>query len=113
MQTRPMDGSLLLSELRDDAVLRSNILPAEVSGVEAVKQALAALDALCPAQTLIACHRLGNREILCTQARLDSGEEVQITTVGLRDETGWICAVFSGHSPESAATHLRRLYKKL
>jgi len=102
----PQDGTLLISELSDDVALRSNLLHGSVSGREAVAQMIEAIDNLCPMQTLLYHHHIGNREFLLTDAALTTGEAVQITTVGVRDDHGWICAVMQNIRPPALAAKL-------
>ncbi len=104
--SRSKDGALLLSELTDDAVLRSNLFKGPVAGREAVKHMIEAIDDLCPRQTLVYRHRVGNREFILTDAVTRSGERVQMTTVGIRDDSGWIGAIMMDHSPPSAAARV-------
>lgn len=100
------DGSLLLSELADAACLRSNLFSGVINGREAVKCAIEALDRQCPVQKLIYRHSVGNREFILTEIRLASGNLAQITTVGVRDECGWIGAIMQDCSPPAAALEL-------
>ena len=104
--TPSQDGALLLSELTDEAVLRSNLFKGAVAGREAVKRVIEAIDALCQEQSLVYRHRVGNREFILTDAITSSGEKIQMTTVGIRDDNGWICAIMMDHSPPTAAAQV-------
>ncbi len=106
MDAVSQDGSLLVSELTDDAVLRSNLLPNVVVGRDLIIRTIAMFDKLCPNQKLVYRRRADQREFLVTEASLDSGEQVEITTVGVRDQNGWICAIVSEHGPPAIARQL-------
>lgn len=106
MTNAHQDGTLLLSELSDDVALRSNLLHGSITGREAVAHAIEAIDSLCPMQRLLYRHHIGNREFLLTDAALKTGEAVQITTVGVRDDHGWICAVMQDIRPPAMAAML-------
>jgi hypothetical protein len=106
METASQDGSLLVAELTDDAVLRSNLLPNVVVGRDRIIQTLALIDTLCPNQKLVYRRRADQREFLMTEASLDSGERVEITTIGVRDTNGWICTIVSEHGPPAVARQL-------
>lgn len=106
MEIASQDGSLLVSELTDDAVLRSNLLPNVVVGRDMVIRTIALFDKLCPNQKLLYRRRADQREFLVTEASLDNGEQVEITTVGVRDSSGWICAIVTDHGPPAVARQL-------
>ena len=106
METASQDGSLLVSELTDDAVLRSNLLPNVVVGRDLIIRTIALFDKLCPNQKLVYRRRADQREFLVTDAALDNGERVEITTVGVRDSSGWICAIVTEHGPPAVARQL-------
>jgi len=106
MTDTPQDGTLLISELADDVALRSNLLHGAITGRDAVAQMIETIDSLCPMQTLLYRHSTGNREFLLTDAALMTGEAVQITTVGVRDDQGWISSVMQDIRPPAMAAKL-------
>ncbi len=106
MITDSKDGTLMLSELTDDARLTSNLLPQPVQGREAVKRVIDNVEALCLDQVVAYQHHFDTREVIVTHAHLISGEAVEITTVGLRDASGWIGAIALDHRPPVVAKKL-------
>ena len=113
MTTKAQDGALLFSELADDATLRSNLFTGAVQGREAVTRMIDTIDSLCPRQHLVYRHRVGHRDFILTEAKLLSGDEVEISVVGIRDESGWIIAVRLDHSPPEVAAKLSRRLERL
>ena len=106
METASQDGSLLVSELTDDAVLRSNLLPNLIVGRDLIIKTIALFDKLCPNQKLLYRRRADQREFVMTEAALDSGERVEITTIGVRDSSGWICTIVTEHGPPAVTKKL-------
>ena len=113
MMTNAKDGALLFSELADDATLRSNLLTGVVQGRDAVTRMIDLIDSLCPRQNLLYRHRVGHREFILTEAKLLSGDEVEISTVGIRDDSGWISAIMLDHSPGGIAAKLAKRLERL
>lgn len=110
---KAQDGALLFSELADDATLRSNLFKGVVQGRDAVTRMIDMIDSLCPRQNLIYRHRVGHRDFILTEAKLLSGDEVEISTVGIRDDSGWISAVMLDHSPPAVAAKLAKRLEHL
>ncbi len=100
------DGSALLTELTDDAVLSSNLFDHRIEGREAVIRAIQTIDAFYKMDTVSYRHRVAKREFIFTNLILADGQGAEVMTVGIRDATGWICALVMEHKPRKAAKAL-------
>ncbi len=102
------DGSALLSELTDDAVFISNLFDHRIEGRDAIVQALHKIEALYKMEAVAYRHRTLKREFIFANLILTTGEGAEVMTVGVRDDSGWICAMSMEHAPMSVVRTLRR-----
>lgn len=99
MRSTEADGAVFLSELMDDAELRSDILEGPVQGREAISRVFARLEAIYTSQTVTYAQRDNQRDIHISRSVLADGSPVEITTVALRDSSGWISSIAVAHYP--------------
>ncbi len=97
------NGSALLSELTDDATLSSNLFDKPIQGREAVIRTMQTISSFYKIDTVAYRHRVAKREFVFSNAILANGDGAEVMTVGIRDGTGWICALSMEHSPRRAA----------
>ncbi len=100
------DGSALLTEITDDAVLSSNLFDHVIEGREAVIRAMQTIDSFYKIDTVSYRHRIAKREFVFTNVILADGQGAEVMTVGIRDANGWICALAMEHTPRKAAKAL-------
>lgn len=86
------DEALPVSELRDDAELRSNLFSTPLKGREAIVRVFGILQMLCGAQMVVKHQRVGPRDFITTKSDLYRGQPIGMETVCLRDQDGWIYA---------------------
>lgn len=98
MQHSNVDGIVFVPEMMDEVVFKSD-LGAPLSGRPAVAALLEKLESLYISQDVIFETRQGARDIRICRATLTSGAEVELTTVALRDASGWVCELRLGHQP--------------
>jgi len=103
MRRTETDGAVFLSELMDDAELRSDILDSPVRGREAIGKVFAGLEAMYASQTVTYEQRDNQRDYRVCKAVLTDGTPVEITTVALRDTSGWISSIAVAHYPKPRA----------
>jgi hypothetical protein len=99
MEANAQDGNLIQSELTDDAVLTGPLFSEPIRGRKAIIAAIAILDAILPKQALRYRQHTDVREYILTDAQTIDGLQVQILTVGFRDNSGWICQITMDHTP--------------
>ncbi len=111
MPVAAKNGRTLVPEMMDDAVLKTNLLDEIIRGRDNIARVLDALNRLYRAEA-VAYRRPGpKREYIVSSVILSDGEGMEATTVGLRDESGWICAVDMYHEPDKAARLLSEQLK--
>lgn len=103
-----VDGAVFVPELREDAVLRSDLIGRPVHGRADIADVMAKLERLYVSQAVTYDRRAGRRDIRGCQAVLSTGDSVQIVTVALRDDAGWVCELHVSHIPHRAARRLAR-----
>lgn len=106
MRKTETDGAVFLSELMDDAELRSDILEAPIRGREAIGKVFARLESMYASQTVTYEQRDNQRDYRVCKATLTDGSPVEITTVALRDSSGWVSAIAVAHYPKPRARAL-------
>ncbi|MBW8734457.1 MAG: hypothetical protein JF571_09155 [Asticcacaulis sp.] len=99
MRGTETDGAVFLSELMDDAELRSDILTAPVYGREAISKVFARLEAMYASQDVTYEQRDNQRDFRVSRAVLSDGSPVEITTVAVRDSSGWVSSIAVAHYP--------------
>lgn len=106
MAVSAKDGLSLVPELMDDAVLKTNLLDAPVEGRDNIARVLEILASLYNAEAV--AYRKGGqkREYIISNVIAPGGEGLETTTVGLRDDSGWVCAVVMHHEPRKPALAL-------
>jgi len=111
MPVAAKNGRTLVSEMMDDAVLKTNLLDEIIKGRDNIARVLDALNRLYRTEA-VAYRRPGSkREYIVASIILPDGKGMEATTVGLRDESGWICAVDMHHEPRQAARLLSEQLK--
>lgn len=106
MPVSAKDGTTLIPELMDDAVLKSNLRDTLVEGRQSIARVLETLERLYRTEAVAYRHPGPKREFIISNVILSDGEGLEVTTVGLRDDSGWICAVDMHHGPRKPAMHL-------
>jgi len=99
MRRLETDGAVFLSELADDAELRSDILDAPVRGRDAIGKVFARLEAIYASQTVTYEQRDNQRDYRVCKAVLSDGSPAEITTVALRDSSGWVSSISVAYYP--------------
>ena len=99
MRRTDTDGAVFLSELMDDAELRSDILEGPVRGREAISKVVTRLESMYTSQTVTYEQRDNQRDYRVCKAVLTDGSPVEITTVALRDTSGWVSSIAVAHYP--------------
>lgn len=111
MPVSAKDGTTLVPEMMDDAVLKTNLLNQPVHGRDNIAKVLETLSRLYRAEAVAYRHPGPKREYIISSVILSNGEGMEATTVGLRDDNGWICAVDMYHEPLKAARLLSEQLK--
>lgn len=106
MRRLETDGAVFLSELADDAELRADILDGPVRGRDAITEVFARLETIFSAQTVTYEQRDNQRDYRVCKAVLSDGSPVEITTVALRDSSGWVSSIAAAYYPLSRARAL-------
>jgi len=106
MRRTETDGAVFLAELMDDAELRSDILEGPVRGREAISKVFAGLEAMYASQTVTYEQRDNQRDYRVSKAVLTDGSPVEITTVAMRDASGWVSSIAVAHYPKPRARAL-------
>jgi hypothetical protein len=111
MPVSEKNGTTLVPEMMDEAVLKTNLLEDPVTGRDNIARVLETLSRLY--RTEAVSYRKGGpkREYIVSSVILSDGEGVEATTVGLRDDSGWICAVDMHHEPRRSARILSEQLK--
>ncbi len=103
MRRTETDGAVFLSELMDDAELRSDILEGPVRGREAIGKVFARLETMYATQAVTYEQRDNQRDYRVSKATLTDGSPVEITTVAMRDSSGWVSSIAVAHYPKPRA----------
>ncbi|WP_443749877.1 hypothetical protein [Asticcacaulis solisilvae] len=99
MRRLETDGAVFLSELADDAELRSDILAEPVRGRDAISKVFGRLDSIYTSQSVTYEQRDNQRDYRICKAVLSDGSPVEITTVALRDTSGWVSSIAVAYYP--------------
>ena len=94
---------LPVSELRDDAELRSNLFSSPLRGRESIARTFGSIETVISPHEAGQHDRVGSRDFIRTKATLDIGLPVEIVTVCLRDDEGWIYAASMQVGPSFVA----------
>ena len=108
MPVSAKDGMTLVPEMMDDAVLKTNLLDGPVKGRDNIARVLETLNRLYRTEAVAYRHGGPKREYIIASIILSDGAGMEATTVGLRDDSGWICAVDMYHEPQQPARILSR-----
>jgi hypothetical protein len=111
MSVSAKDGMTLVPEMMDDAVLKTNLLDSPVKGRDNIARVLEALNRLYRTEAVAYRRGVAKREYIIASIILADGEGMEATTVGLRDDSGWICAVDMYHEPQQPARILSEQLK--
>ncbi len=98
--------ALPVSELREDAELRSNLFSGHLKGSGSISRIFDILTSLCGPQSVTRHQRVGGRDFITSKSSLGKGQPIAIETVCLRDEEGWIYAASLHIEPLFAAGSL-------
>jgi len=99
MRRLETDGAVFLSELADDAELRADVLAEPVRGRDAISKVFARLEAIYTSQTVTYEQRDNQRDYRVCKSILSDGSPVEITTVALRDSSGWVNLIAVAYYP--------------
>ncbi len=99
MRRLETDGAVFLSELADDAELRADILEEPVRGRDAITRVFARLETIFTSQTVTYEQRDNQRDYRVCRAVLTDGSPVEITTVAIRDSSGWVSSIAVAYYP--------------
>lgn len=106
MGKNKVDGIVFVPEVTDDVILRTDLRDAPLHGRAAVSEFILRLEALYLSQQLVSEDRVGDRDIRICRAVLRTGEPIELTTVALRDASGWVCQLHVGHNPVTPVKNL-------
>ncbi len=106
MRDTETDGAVFLSELMDDAELRSDILDEPIRGREAIGKVFARLETIYASQTVTYEQRDNQRDFRVCRAILSDGSPVEITSVAVRDSSGWVSSIAVAYYPRPRARAL-------
>lgn len=99
MRRLETDGAVFLSELADDAELRCDIIDGPVRGRDAIGKVFAQLETIYASQTVTYEQRGTQRDVRICRAVLSDGSPVEVTTVAMRDTSGWVSAISVAYYP--------------
>jgi hypothetical protein len=105
------DGMTLVPEMMDDVVLKTNLLDSPVTGRDNIAHVLETLSRLYRTEAVAYRHAGPKREYIVANIILSDGAGIEAVTVGIRDDSGWICAVDMSHEPRNTARILSEQLK--
>lgn len=95
-----------IGEMADDVILKTDVLEKAIVGRDAVVAVIEKLEALYTSHVVLYESHIDSRDIRICSALTVAGDKVELISVALRDDAGWVTEVHLGHDPASAVRKL-------